>query len=252
MIKSTTKKLLAVLLSALVLLTPLAVTADANTATVTINGEAVAFRDQGPVIIEDRTLVPARDVFEKLGWAVNWDRATATVLLTRGHTSITIVIGEPTFGVLVYDPDSPHPGHGTIGMLDVPAKIIGGRTLLPIRPVLESVGYEVDWDRTTRTVTIITPPQQIIFEIEEYDGVTAAALELLYSDDFNRYYLSSMRSAVVMLTFEDGTQMSVREALDAGKVTVFDLIYNGLDVIVMDNIETEDRPERPNGPLLED
>ena len=38
--------------------------------------------------------------------------------------------------------------------LDVPAQIIGGRTMLPIAAVVRSVGYEVDWDAETRTVVI--------------------------------------------------------------------------------------------------
>jgi hypothetical protein len=38
--------------------------------------------------------------------------------------------------------------------LDVPAKTIGGRTLVPIRVVAESFGATVEWDPTTRTVII--------------------------------------------------------------------------------------------------
>jgi len=38
--------------------------------------------------------------------------------------------------------------------LDVPAKIVGGRTLVPARAVAESFGADVQWDQATRTVTI--------------------------------------------------------------------------------------------------
>ena len=44
--------------------------------------------------------------------------------------------------------------NGTSHILDVPAQIIGGRTMLPIAVVLRSVGYEVDWDGETSTVAI--------------------------------------------------------------------------------------------------
>jgi hypothetical protein len=40
--------------------------------------------------------------------------------------------------------------------LDVPAQIINGRTMLPIRALVESVGYSVGWDAATSTVVILT------------------------------------------------------------------------------------------------
>jgi len=38
--------------------------------------------------------------------------------------------------------------------LDVPAQLIGGRTLVPTRAVAESFGAEVGWEREASTVTI--------------------------------------------------------------------------------------------------
>jgi len=38
--------------------------------------------------------------------------------------------------------------------LDVPPQIVNGRTLVPARAVAESFGAKVDWDGSTRTVTI--------------------------------------------------------------------------------------------------
>ena len=38
--------------------------------------------------------------------------------------------------------------------LDVPAKLLGGRTLVPARAVAEAFGADVQWDSRTRTVTI--------------------------------------------------------------------------------------------------
>ena len=239
--KNLIKLLAAICLGMLLILTPLtALAANGSDITVTVDGEAVYFPDQGPIMIDNRTLVPVRGVFQTLGWEVDWDRATSTALITRGHVLITIQIGEPTFSVLVYDPDSPHPGHGVIGLLDVPAQIIGGRTMLPIRAVLESVGYGFDWDNATRTVIITSPTTPLVFTIEEFYGPSADALELIYVDGYTRYYLSSVRSASIMLTFEDGTRMSLRDALDREKVTISDLIYNGLVVITKSDLPRGD------------
>ncbi|MDR2182676.1 MAG: copper amine oxidase N-terminal domain-containing protein, partial [Clostridiales bacterium] len=46
---------------------------DGNTISVAIEGVAVDFDGQGPVIVDDRTLVPVRGVFEQLGFEVDWD-----------------------------------------------------------------------------------------------------------------------------------------------------------------------------------
>jgi len=248
--KNNTKKRFALMIAAIMLmLVPTAVfagasglTGSSDAITVTVDGQVVYFPDQEPILVDGTTLVPVRGVFEHIGFEVGWDHDTATATLTRGHFHITVTIGESTFGVLVYDPESPFPGHGSIVALEVPAQLIGGRTMLPLRAVLESVGYSFDWDGQARTVLITSPALPMIFTIEEYDGPSAMALELLYYDEFTRYYLSSMRSLSIMLEFEDGTRMSLREALDTQKVTMADLMFNGLEVI-QKPVSPEPRPE---------
>ena len=112
---------------------------------VTIDGERVAFADQNPVIVGDRTLVPVRGVFEHLGFEVDWAPETRQAILTSDDYTVVITVGSATFTV-----------NGANRTLDVPAQIINDRTMLPIRAVVESVGYFVDWDAATRTVIINT------------------------------------------------------------------------------------------------
>ncbi|MCL2416296.1 MAG: copper amine oxidase N-terminal domain-containing protein, partial [Defluviitaleaceae bacterium] len=110
-------------------------TANANsTIRVTIDGEAVLFQGQQPVISDGRTLVPIRGVFETLGFDVGWNQNARQATLTRGSDTIIITIDSATFT-----------HNGISHALDVPAQIINGSTLLPIRAVLERVDYEVDW-----------------------------------------------------------------------------------------------------------
>ena len=111
----------------------------------TIDGQAVNFQDQGPTIVDGRTLVPVRGVFESLGFEVEWDGDTRTAILIRHDFQLSITIGSHYFTT-----------NDVVHMLDVPAQIIGGRTMLPIRFPLESVGYELDWDESTRTVVVTT------------------------------------------------------------------------------------------------
>jgi len=110
---------------------------------VTINGQQVTFAGQPPVIIDGRTLVPVRGVFEALGFNVEWEPNEQRTTLSREGETVAITVGSATFTV-----------NGEDHALDVPAQIIGGRTMLPFRVVVESVGYSVDWDVATQTVII--------------------------------------------------------------------------------------------------
>ena len=114
-----------------------------NSITVTVHGTAVNFANAQPVIIDGRTLVPIRCVFEMLGFEVSWDRNTGQATLTRENDIVIITVGSARFST-----------NGTYHALDVPAQIIRGSTMLPLRAVLESVGYTLDWDRATQTVRI--------------------------------------------------------------------------------------------------
>jgi len=114
-----------------------------DTIFVTINGENVDFPDQAPVIIDGRTLVPVRGVFQALGFTVGWSRVTQQVTLTKNNYTVVLTIGSSAFTT-----------NGKNHILDVPAQIINDRTMLPIRAVIESVGYNIDWDEAARTVVI--------------------------------------------------------------------------------------------------
>jgi hypothetical protein len=78
-----------------------------------------------------------------LGFDVAWNAEAQQATLSRANDTIVITIDSATFTA-----------NGTTHTLDVPAQIINGRTMLPIRAVLESVGYSLGWDEATRTVLI--------------------------------------------------------------------------------------------------
>lgn len=110
--------------------------------TVILNGQRLSF-DQPPVIIGGSTLVPMRAIFEALGATVDWDAANQMVTAAKGDTTIKLIIGLGTAQVN---------GHETA--LSQAAQIIGGRTMVPLRFVAESLQAEVKWEGSTRTITI--------------------------------------------------------------------------------------------------
>ena len=115
-----------------------------NRITVEVDGEVVDFDDQQPIIEDGRTLVPLRAIFEKLNAEVIWDGAENIVTATKDNKTIKLTIGSSKLYV-----------NGEIKtILDVPAKIIKSRTLVPVRAIAESFDCKVEWDSKTRTVII--------------------------------------------------------------------------------------------------
>jgi len=113
---------------------------------VRIDGVLVVFAGQGPVNIDGRTMVPLRGVFEQLGFDVEWDQAAQTATLTNDDFEIIIAIGSSRFTI-----------NGETYVMDVPAQVVDGRILLPIRVVLEGAGYYVRWSNSANAVVIYTP-----------------------------------------------------------------------------------------------
>lgn len=99
--------------------------------------------DQPPAVIENRTLVPLRAIFEALGAIVNWDNATQQVTAVKGDTTIAVTINSTQALV-----------NGKTVTLDVTAQILNNRTLVPVRFVSESMGAKVDWDPELLNVII--------------------------------------------------------------------------------------------------
>lgn len=112
--------------------------------TITIDGKDIKF-DQPPIIVNDRTLVPMRAIFEALGAVVDWENDSRTAVGTKDGVTIRIQIDNN-----VMKKDSSEI------ILDVPAQLVNNRTLVPIRAVSESFGCKVDWVDSTRTVVIFT------------------------------------------------------------------------------------------------
>ena len=141
------KKILSVVLAVMMVcsIASFAVSAE-DKITVTLNGTEIVFADQAPTIVDGRTLVPLRAIFEALGASVNWNGETRTVTSAKGDTAISLTIDTPTLIV-----------NGEAKTLDVPAMIINGRTMVPARAVAEAYGVEVAWDGETRTVILTTP-----------------------------------------------------------------------------------------------
>jgi hypothetical protein len=120
---------------------------------VIIDGQNISF-DVPPQIINERTMVPLRAIFEALGANVNWDQSTQTITSMKNDTWVSLTINEQYMYV-----------NGNIITLDSPACIVDGRTLVPVRAVSEAYGTIVDWNGDTNTVIITSPKKEVSNEI---------------------------------------------------------------------------------------
>jgi hypothetical protein len=99
--------------------------------------------DVSPVIESERVLLPVRFLAYALGANVSWNETTREVTLTRNGVPLTFGVD----GVV-------SPALADLGM-EVPAKIISGRTMVPLRFIGEYFGAIVNWNAAERTVEII-------------------------------------------------------------------------------------------------
>jgi hypothetical protein len=130
-----------------------------------LDGREVNF-DVPPVIEDGRTLVPLRAIFSALGAEVMWDSDTRTVTAFKDNKKIELVIGGKAYI------------NHQEAYLDVPAKIINGRTLVPLRFVSEALDCNVKWNKDTHTVLLASNLQKnnlleektgyIIFETDDF------------------------------------------------------------------------------------
>ena len=139
------KKVLCLLITMLLLVSVVTPVMAQGPIKVIVGGKRIRL-DVWPDIINDRTMVPLRAIFEELGADVDWNGETRTVTSTKGETTIKLTIDDPVMYV-----------NGEEVALDSPACIVENRTLVPVRAISEAFDLKVEWDSDTRTVRVRVP-----------------------------------------------------------------------------------------------
>lgn len=120
---------------------------------VQINSEKVNFTDSegntvNAQVVNSRTMVPMRKIFELLGLEVEWDGENKIV--TGKSENITIIL-QIDNNVATKEVA----GQKKEIILDVPPMLIEDRTMVPLRFIAESLDKQVGWDNKERTAVII-------------------------------------------------------------------------------------------------
>jgi len=145
--------LAAVLTAALTFGTGCAAAKNSDNITVMLSGSKIEF-DVQPQMINDRTMVPLRKIFESLGALVKWDDETETVSARKSSKTVSLTIGSSEMTLDKGDTDVNGNAITETVTLDAPAQMVDDRTLVPLRAVSEAFGMDVAWDESTQTVTI--------------------------------------------------------------------------------------------------
>lgn len=137
------KKFFVKLLMCLLLILPI-YSVSASDIKIMLDGNELLF-DVPPQLINERTMVPVRAIFEALGASVEWDPDFQLVTSIKDNNTVHMQIGNNNMLV-----------NGTTLPLDAPSVIVDGRTLVPVRAVAEAFNADVKWDGETKTVFIDT------------------------------------------------------------------------------------------------
>lgn len=183
----------------------------AEDVTVTLDGEALSF-DVEPVIIDGRVMVPMRTIFEALGFSVDWDAEISTVKALRDDRAIVITIDENYLFVIT--------DKLNVTELDVPARLIDSRTLVPVRAVSEGACCEVNWNNDSRMVEISTVKEETA--AKENKVTVKNADELLAAIDSN-----------TEIDLEPGEYNLTKTAAKNKNITINE-VFDGFEYIISD------------------
>jgi len=193
-----------------------------------VDGKEIQF-DVHPISENGRTLVPMRYIFEALGAEVNWIGEENRAIATKGDITVDITPGSDT----MYRNDAPI-------TLDVPAKAIDGRTLVPARAVSEALDAEVKWNPEEYTVYITsseeyTPGEYHYTELSDAD---LQLLRVLYPDFYTMYATDILFDNMAEYP-EDVSELINSE--DARIRMFADDVWNNMMAHTIINIQTESK-----------
>jgi len=163
-----------------------------------INGEYIE-SEIAPMIVNDRTMVPARIVFEQLDADVEWMEKTRQVVITGDDVTIVFKIGSDTAKV-----------NNKTKKLDCAPIIVSDRTMIPIRFVSEALGCKVEWDDVTKKVSITSPKKELeLLSVSSKQSSTNTKVQIALSGDAEPDIMILNNPYRIIIDFKDTTLFSI-------------------------------------------
>ena len=99
--------------------------------------------DTAPYIENDITMVPIRFVSETFGAQVDWNADTQTATIKDGSNVVAFTLGNKKYIA-----------NGEVKESLTEAKLVNGRTMIPLRATVEALGKKVMWYGDARMILI--------------------------------------------------------------------------------------------------
>ncbi len=128
-------------------------TADAAGVKVIVDGKQL---DAECIIVDGRTLAPVRAISEAMGATVKWDNSSKMITIEKTYWDTNSASTEPkvlTAHMWVGKNEGNINGMFAVKM-DVPAQIISGSTMIPVKALGDMLQADVNWNQENKTVTV--------------------------------------------------------------------------------------------------
>ncbi|MCX7843697.1 MAG: N-acetylmuramoyl-L-alanine amidase family protein [Clostridia bacterium] len=209
--------------------------------TLKVNNQTIS-TDIPPIILNSRTLVPARAVFEKLGASVNWDAKNSKVQISLNNTKVELKINDTNAKV----------NNKTV-KLDTPAKIINNRTMIPVRFVGEQLNMVVGWYPDKDMVTIDNKKENVKNILKGVSALKTGGNDqvVISADNYENYNIFKLASPDRIVVDIPNTIVSAKKRIEVNGKQLESIRYAQFDEttarVVLDmtsamNYNVEEKP----------
>lgn len=176
-----------------------------NSIKVLLNDSLIDFTDENgnvvePQIINNRTMVPMRKIFEVFDANVEWDKETRTIVATTDKKQLTLQIDNPMAKVKTSGDDE----YVVEAIeLDSAPVIYNNRTLVPVRFIAESLDLNVGWTPETKTVVILDKS----FVLEKIKNNAPNFYEFITTEYVTPNTLETLVKATAAVNYKDENKL---------------------------------------------
>lgn len=171
-----------------------------------LNNKEITFT-VAPTLINNRTMVQVRPLFEALGLQVNYDNKTKTITGIKEKKRITLQLDNNKANI-----------NGSEYILDVPAKSINGSTMVPLRFIAESIKAKIEVKENS---IFITTPNTTLYNTKNlrYD----ADFKLSIESGIN--WVPANKLGMPQLTENDIKNLDITTDLKEKVNTIYDVMH---------------------------
>lgn len=179
-----------------------------------------------PLIFNDYTLVPIREVCESMGATVQYIDSTKQINVTAGSKKVSLKIGDNS--AYINDKKVTIPGGVTPMLIAVAGK--DAKTMVPLRFVSENLGYKVDFQGKNGLIKISAPEDIITLTKCTYSSKALTTTITVNSDKAIKSMTSAKLTNANVLYFDiEDCKYSLKNSYDVGSDSVKSVRFGTAD-----------------------